>query len=401
MDYFSVRINGERILIDKSVFLLLLENSAINTSAVYQAALLKKEIGFNDLKSLASKARIPYPFFFAPKDVVEAQKRYDEVQVLSNFAGKDEISISFRGMMKINIKNIDLIIKDLTRKQEFFKKRILPSEPDNDFVGFLIESKRYKLSLEEQAEEVRKYFDINLSEIRKRKKSKILEYFRDKVEKKNIIVSFSSYNYMPQNIKKENEFSGLCVKDRKFPWIFINTKDGEDEPFILETYGRQAFTLVYLLTYISKNKFTSSFKNFVASKDLYELTEEILIPKKDLSTVKITSFDGLQECSEFYGVTPSMLVMRLFRLKIIDDSTKKYYLEELNKKRTESKKKDDFKPRIMPLSAYMKYNGRKFSKEIVKAFRANRISNFEVKGILFANRKTDKNLLTNYCEQFK
>jgi hypothetical protein len=69
----DVLINGERVSIDRAVFVELLENSVVNGRAPYHHALERNEIHYAELVDLARKAEVPHPLFFAPFTLVAAQ----------------------------------------------------------------------------------------------------------------------------------------------------------------------------------------------------------------------------------------------------------------------------------------------------------------------------------------
>lgn len=69
----NVMLNGESIQIDQAVFRTLLDNSVAGLYAGYQSALESGSIKFADLVKLAKHGDIPYPLFFSPLELVEAQ----------------------------------------------------------------------------------------------------------------------------------------------------------------------------------------------------------------------------------------------------------------------------------------------------------------------------------------
>ena len=401
MNDFFVKIGKEKIKTDKRVFLVLLDLSPIKQYVAYQNAVLSSEIKFSDLKELATKADIPYPLFFATKEVIDVHIKDKEKNLFEKLPSKSEMQLNSRGKMKLE--DIELIVKDLGRKQEFLKTRILPATNDNSFVGFVAKKAKEKVANSELADDIRKYLNIDLSVMRKMSKGDVLQYLCDKSEDKGVLVSFSSYDFMPQNIDKELGVSGFCVKDKKFPYIFINTRDGDDDPKILETAGRQIFTLVAMLVCIAMNKFIFSTKKGHTKSDetkkIYSIVGELLIPREDAEGIDVSTLEDLKEGARLFKVTPSMLLVRLRELRLIDKPTADRFRESLR----EEIKKASSNPKHRPLqiTGYSKYNGTRFSREVVRAHAGRKISTEEVRNILFRKGKMDQNLFQEYSDRFK
>ncbi len=401
MNDFFIKIGKDGIKTDKRSFLALLDLSPIKQYVSYQNAVTDNEIKLSDLKDLAAKANVPYPLFFATKDVVDVHLKDKEKSLFDKLPSKSEMQLNSRGKMKLE--DIELIVKDLGRKQEFLKTRILTTSKDNSFVGHIAKKAKQKVPNHELADDIRKYLGIDLSILRKMSKDDVLQYLCDKSEAQGILVSFSSYDYMPQNIDKELGVSGFCVKDKKFPYIFINTRDGDDNPKILETAGRQIFTLVAMLVCIAMNKFIFSTKKGHTksdeSKKIFSIVGNLLIPKADAESITVSSLDDLKDGARVFKVTPSMLLVRLRELNLIDKPTADRYKEILR----EEIKKASSSPKRRPLqiTGYSKYNGTRFSREVVRAHVGKKISTEEVKNILFRKGKMDPNLFQEYSDRFK
>ena len=401
MNDFFVKIRNEKIKIDKGVFLALLDLSPIKQRAPYKKAVKRNEIKLSDLKNLSGKAEIPYPLFFASRKIVDAQIKDKNDNLAPKFPSKSEMELNHRG----NIKHadIELIVKDLSRKQEFLKNRILLTSNNNSFVGLVANRANGEVTNQQLADDIRSHLNINLLELRGMpKKENALQYLRDKAEEQGILVSFSSYNYMPQNIDKKLEGSGFCIKDSKFPYVFINTRDGDSNPKILETSGRQIFTLMAMLVSIAMNKFVFSTKKGFKNSDnnkIYSIVGELLIPKADAETVSASSLDELKESALLFKVTPSMLLMRLRELGFLNKTRADYFREILKKEI----KKTNTNPRRRSLQAtgYSKYNGIRFSREVVHAYRKGKISAEEFCNILFRQRKTNPELFQGYIKKFE
>jgi Zn-dependent peptidase ImmA (M78 family) len=399
MQKFYVKIKKDKVEIDPKVFFLLLDISYVQEYSAYKKAVSENEISFSDLKDLAEKAGIPYPLFFASQRVINIQIKDKEKELYQKIPSKSEISLNFRGRMKPS--DIELIVRDLARKQEFIKKRILPATKNNLFIGSVVKEMALGYTDKEIAGNIRKYFNINLDDLRKMSKNDALNYLFKKVEDRNILISLSSYHYMPQEISKDLYLSGFCVKDKKFPYIFINNRDGDENPKILEPSGRQIFTLLAMLVSIGMNKFILSMKNgeikVSNKKKIYSIVGEILIPKNDLKGVAIKDIDDLKKYSTAFKVTPSMLIVRLRELNLISKPFADYCSSAL-KKEIEKKEKHYKTPK--PATGYGKYNGDKFSREVILAHKQKKISQDETKNILFRRGKMNPLLLNEYIRKY-
>ena len=401
MNDFFIKIKTDRIKIDRRVFLALFDITPIKQYIAYQKAISANEITLTDLRFLAEKADVPYPFFFAPKNIVDAQIKDKNKNLFEKLPTKTEMQLGFRGGMKLA--DVELIVKDIGRKQEFLKNRIHTSATDNPFIGLIAKKAKMYAANSVLAEEIRDYLEIDLAEIRKLPKAGVLDYLCRKAGEKKIYVSFSSHNYMPQNIDESIGLSGLCVKDKKFPYIFINTRDGDAKPKILETTGRQIFTLISMLVHVAMNKFFLSTKTGhlkdKSSKQIFSIVGEILIPESDVLGLKINSLDDLKDNARLFKVTPSMLLSRLQELKLIKKPMADNFRFKLSKEIASIKPGIPHSP--FPINGYTKYNGERFSRDTVQAHNAGKISQLETKNILFRKGRMNNSLFSTCIQKFQ
>lgn len=399
MTDFTIKIKRGGIKIDKRVFLSLLDLSPIKDYTDYIKAVESNEITISDLKILAQRADVPYPLFFAPKEKVDAQLKDTRKNLFEKLPTKSEMQLALRG--EASVADIEIIVKDIGRKQEFLKRRVLPASGDNPYIGSISKLIKRGLSKKDIAEQVRSYFGINLAEMRKLSKDDVLSYICKKAEEKEIFISMSSYNYMPQNLDSNLGLSGLCVRDKKVPYIFVNTRDGDDKPKILETSGRQILTVISMLVCIGINKFLLSTKTGKSSntdyKRIYSIASEILIPTSELNVIKINSLSDLTSWSRVLKVTPSMLLICLVNAGKISRKLANSYLENLRDAIKEVKPK---RRQALPINGYKKYNGERFSKEIISAYKNNKITEGETKNLLFRKGKMDNNLFQEYLSKY-
>lgn len=115
----------------------------------------------------------------------------------------------------------------------------------------------------------------------------------------------------------------------------------------------------------------------------YDLTAEILMPEADFRIVDLSSFDAIQEASNAYKVTPSAIVMRAQRLKLMSHEEAASYLNEI---------KDAFQkipkpPRsqMLPMNALKKFNGQECSRRMLALYDAGTIKQGDFCRIMFSN----------------
>lgn len=166
MEDFFIRLNRENIPINKEVFFALVDLAPyVKDTAVYKKAISGNGISLKELKDIASRAAIPYPLFFAPLDKAKRQIEDYENSIHDKFPSKNEIALSHRGAL--NIKEIQTIIADLAKKQEFLKKYVLQNSEENGYTGSL--QKMIKTGIDDNvkiAEAFRAFFDIGKRDVR-------------------------------------------------------------------------------------------------------------------------------------------------------------------------------------------------------------------------------------------
>jgi Zn-dependent peptidase ImmA (M78 family) len=402
MAFLRVKVGKEYVSIDKDVFADLLDLSPIKEYKAYIDAAANGEITITNLKLLALKAGVPYPLFFASRRICDLQLDYKNKKIFGKLPYKDQIRIGARGTL--HVKDIALIIQDIGRKQEFLKRRVLTEASVNNFTGSLVKKIKAGTSLTTIATDIRDEFKIDLNYLRTLKKEKVLDYLRDCIERKAILVSFSSHNYMPQNLDRDLFVSGICVKDVKFPYIFINTRDGDEKPKIIESEGRQIFTLLSMLVCVGMNEFILSADSDKPGKKIakiaLEIASEIIIPEQHLPNDPLADLESLREKAHSFCVTPSMLLYQLERHKKLE----KGMINQLRIQLAEELKKLTPKHRNAPkpVTGYSKYNGHRFSREMIKAYMSGKISQLEVRNILFRRgKKMDAVIWDRYVKKFR
>ena len=245
------------------VFHLLLENTHLMDDTDVALAYKNKTIAFSKLKDIAIKANIPYPLFFASVEKITKQiEREKELVAQSgiSFNENDKVKINFRG--NFNIQIIYTLIKDLCRRQRFMSRRLIAQPQKNLIVGLIAKNAVNDLATT-LATKISRAIDFKVGIFRSGNKTDGLKYLVQCSENSNILLSFSSYHHMSQNLPKKIDMSGLCMRDKYYPLIFINTKDHENEASeeaitIFEPEGRQTLTIMTMIVCIAMNHFSVS-----------------------------------------------------------------------------------------------------------------------------------------------
>lgn len=376
-----VSLGRESTTIEREVFAALFEESVLSDAAGYRNAMRDGRITFSSLVEIARKADIPYSLFFAPLAHVEQQLKR-KTDILIGGVGKDAFSMNSRG--SVRLADVELVIKDILRKQTLLKEKEGPAAP-NPIVEMIKKSER---PIAQDALAIRTALGIDLSRLRAaRTKTAAFELLVDMIEAHNIFVSQSAKNYMPQQIPKRARFSGMSVKDKRMPFIFLNNRDEEES---YEPVGRRILTLVLLVVCIARGEFRAVTYNdmtgdLIASTE-YELAEEVLMPAAEFAGISVESLAQVKEQAATFQVTPSAIIMRARRLALITQDDAKAYLAELKREYANASKTPMRQPK--PETALRKYNGAEFSRRLLAQMDRGRLPQSEVVRVLFLNRLT-------------
>ena len=132
-DTIRVDVDNQPFFISGNIFRSLFENSHVYYKKEYIQAIEDKVIKLKILQKLAREAHIPYSLFFATESVVEFQLQRNERNL---FKGVDNGLISISGRGSIEVRDINLIIKDIRQRQQILRKNY-PNEVKNKIVGSL------------------------------------------------------------------------------------------------------------------------------------------------------------------------------------------------------------------------------------------------------------------------
>src|SRR5690606_9995974 len=128
--------------------------------------------------------------FFAPLEVVEAQLER-KTSILLEGVRKEAFSMNSRS--KVRLSDVELIVKDLLRKQDLIK-RLDDSLIDNKVVGCIRRSR----AVVADAEMLRAALRLSVADIKAAKnKEAAFELLIERFEAQQVLVSRSQQNYMP------------------------------------------------------------------------------------------------------------------------------------------------------------------------------------------------------------
>jgi hypothetical protein len=362
----DVLMDGQSLTIKRSVFIGLLENSVANGRAGFQRAVEGSSVRFVDLVDLARTADIPYALFFAPPAVVEAQLALKNQKLLQ---GLTKQSFSLNSRNAVELRDIELIVKDLLRKQELVKKHD-QTLLKNAVVGAL---RIPGQTVAEDALKLMTLLGITAETIRGvNKKETATQHLIDAFEAKQILVAQSQNNYMPQLLRGVR-FSGITIKDFKVPYIFLA---GGDEGENQEPAGRRTFTLVLLAVLIARGIFApvtyDSRAPAPADSREFAIAAEVLMPEVEFRSMEVASLAEIRSVSDHFKVTPSAVVVRAMRLHMMSGEVAAAHLRALE---TEYASRPDNRPRPpKAINAVRRYNGREFSRRMMAAHDAGSIS---------------------------
>lgn len=387
----SINVMLDRVAtpIDREVFAALFEQSVVRSYMPVTKALDMGSISFKDLVKHARMAEIPYPLFFASRDVVDEQLRIKQERLLQGFSAKREFSMNSRH--HVDLSQVELLVKNLQFKQDWMKKdKTLDRNP---IVGML---KQSKAPIAEDAAKLMAALDLDPMELRgTAKKGDALNLLIEWLEAKNILVAQSVQDLMPQQLPKGKIFSGMTVKDPKLPFIFIASGD-EGEAF--EPTGRRIFTLTLMAVLVARGRFaTVTYNGHTTEEEStreYWLTAEFLMPEADFRRADLSDLDAIRAASDVFKVTPSAVVMRAQRLKLISRDEAETHLNDLRDAFDRIEKPP--RHRMLPMNALRKYNGQECSRRMLALYDAGTIKTGDFCRVMFSNAYRSGRAITDY-----
>ncbi|WP_210724021.1 hypothetical protein [Leifsonia sp. PS1209] len=290
----------------------------------------------------------------------------------------DTFTINTRA--QVQLRDVELIIKDLLRKQSLAKKHD-PTLTKNQIVGLL---KRPGTSANEDAQLLLDALHLDMDSIRAaRTKDAALELIIARLEANQVLISRSVRGFMPQLI--EVRFSGMTVRDSKVPYIFLA---GGDHGDFQEPVGRQIFTLVLMAVLVARGVFApvsyNASSTAVDAGREYDIVGEILMPSDELEHVKFASLEEVKIAADRFKVTPSAITVRAMRLARLSAEQAIGYLAELEAEFRGRPKPRPRQPK--PVNAIRKYSGKELTSRMLRAVDEGRLSEREFCRVVCLNR---------------
>ena len=365
--------------IERDVFSSLFQNSVVATRTGVRMALDGRPMKFGEFQALARQAQIPYPLFFASRDVVDAQLRMKTEKLMKGFTKQ---SFSIHSRQKVELCDIELIVKDLMRKQELLRRYDTTLER-NQLVGLIKNSRR---SAEKDAARLLECLDLDRSKIRDAKNGEVaVDMLINRLEARQVLVSQSAQHHMPQEVPRRARFSGLTIKDKRVPYIFLASGNEGDN---LEPAGRKLFTLILLTVLIGQEKFTpvnySGHAKEESSPRSYEIAAEILMPEAAFRGMNFPTLESVREVAAILKVTPSAVAMRARHLRRINREVFVDYMDTLEDEYRNRPKSARRSPAAV--NALLKYNGHECSRRMLGILDANHLNGSEFRRVMFFNK---------------
>lgn len=355
------------VSIDSTVFTTLLNNSVAGTYKGYEHAIQTGSIKFSDLVYLARKGDIPYTLFFAPITLVREQVDQKTAKLLAGVS-RDTFSIGSRA--KVELRDVELIVKDLIRKQQLVRKHDASLQP-NKIIGLL---RGNRASVDSDATSLMAALGLSYERLRAcRTKEKALDLMIERLEVNQVLVSRSVQNYMPQRLTHV-QFSGMTVRDNKVPYIFLAGGDHGDDQ---EPVGRTIFTLALMTVLVARRIFAPTTWDGGSTETdpgrEYDIAGSMLMPAERMQGLAFASLDDVKAASDEFNVTASAVTVRAMRLGLINQRTAGEQLEQLRGEFRSLPKGGPHNP-IHPENAVRKYNGRELTVRMLHALDSGGIS---------------------------
>jgi hypothetical protein len=382
----GVSVDGQSVPIDESVFRMLLDNSVAGTYRRYERALDERSIKLTDLIFLARKGEIPYPLFFAPIQLVEAQVATKTQKLL---AGISRTTFQIGTRSEVQLRDIELLVRDLIRKQELLKS-LDSSLTRNRVVGLL---RKPSESPESDATRLMSAIDLTHDALRAcRTKEAALELMIRRLESNQILVARSVRGYMPQRLSGVR-FSGVTVRDAKVPFVFLS---GGDHGDYQEPVGRTIFTLALMSVLVARRIFSPvAWDGHATGTDLgreYDIAGAMLMPSNRVRELNPSSLDDMKSAADHFKVTPSAVTVRAMRLGQINGEVAGAYLEQLREEFGRLPQRKGSNP-IRPENAVRKYAGRELTRRMLEAMDSGHITPREFCRTICLNKLQPNQLL--------
>jgi hypothetical protein len=364
-------------------------------------------IYFKKLFKICKNKSIPISLIFSEQSTVDSHLGIYKNKMQEKFpVSRGSVFFGTRGNTSkdnnIIIKR-KMLIKYITYKQEYLFKN--GSNGENQLLGRLEGvSSAGIITIAKEVSEV-----LNIEEWKKQKgnKEEKLKILIKNLAKLQIFISESSANtYMPEKLKDEDVYSGFVLIDSYYPWIFINSKEyvsnTTSSTFILEPFGRQILTIIYLTVYILFFSKKES-RCLIGSEKIYDISISVLVSDDILKPLNSREIDinVLNKVSRQCRVTQSLVleaVKKYFGKDLVNyDSLRQQILDNRQKAKRELKSP----LRAKPVPSYFKLNGFGFVDFVLGRFNNGKITESTASNLLFKRSAKRKKYLLGMNEKLR
>ena len=321
---------GVLFCVPLDVFKITLQYTTEFDTKPYNEILKSKRVQLSKFRELYARARVPYPIVFMSKDDVKSQV---DDYVKKTFAGVDmnrQYSIASHGTIQISA--ISIMLRHIAALQFEISKSI---SDRNSLCGIFLKQEYKRMSVKDKACIAREKLDINTDRIKSTQgKKEAFLYLERQLNKHNIFISTYDHRLCAQPIRIE-DFAGIFINHKKAPYIFIRASDDKGT---IDPWGRKNLILMLMLgMLLHKNNKpvllnTNTKHNSDINDEAYQFAEEMLMPREDFSECEHVKDLDIKKVSELYKVSPSAVIMRCYRLKLISNKQKESLLRECNEK---------------------------------------------------------------------
>ena len=273
---------------------------------------------YKQLESLASRYKRPLALFFFPE-----------------VPDEEAIESSFRSLPTSQVKALPASIKLMLRKGKVFQLNLHALtdgiNPAQELITAALKFSGRK-NVKKLAAETRRLLGVDLDQQKKwRTADEALKNWRDALTANGVYVFKDAFD--------EDDYSGFCLYDDKFPIVFVNNS---------LTATRQIFTLFHELAHLiyrnnhidatANDKGIAYLKNVAANYQnierlCNEFAAEFLLPTSDFAkeTKRYgTSPDGVATLAKRYGVSRAVVLRKMLTDKLISRAAYNRQASSLN-----------------------------------------------------------------------
>ena len=276
-----------------------------------------KDLTIKQLRKLANYYKRPTVLFYLEKTPEDVE--------LPDFRARKEKPIVTRSDESLNIK-IRSIYEKKKNAEELVK--LLNLNLDYSFID------KIQIGEKDSSKQLRSLLDIYTKDLRNLRDNEVLNYWKDRVEEKDILVF--QFQRIGLNITR-----GFVFTPIPFPLIALNQKD---------TFYARVFTLIHEFCHIFLKKSGLCNADILEEDPLNtericnKVTAEILVPENEIrQIVKENQFSDnislIKELSNHFKVSYSVILFRLKFLELISITQYEFlknWIEELANERSTS-----------------------------------------------------------------